>query len=139
MAVATWSELPGRTDIYETAFETANGGGFGGFLANGDSTLWLELKRPCAIRWSVLGNNTWTTGNIIILASNQNVTTPDNEGIVIATPAAVANSLAIAGGVQFSHSATGELIVPHRYLAVFWGAATPIGKASVSIHHKVSG
>lgn len=138
MVVATWTELAGRTDIYETAYETANGATLG-FLTNGDTTTWLELKRPCAIRWSVLANNTWTAGNILLFASNQNVTTIDNEGVIVASPAAVANGLSTPGGLQFSHSATGELIVPHRYFAVAWGAATPIGKIIVSIHHKVSG
>jgi hypothetical protein len=138
MVVATWAELAGRTDIYETAYETANGATLG-FLTNGDTTLWLELKRPCAIRWSILANNTWTAGNILMFASNQNVTTFDNEGVIVASPAPVVNGLATPGAFQFSHTATGELIVPHRYLAVYWGAATPIGKVSVSIHHKVSG
>lgn len=138
MVVATWSELAGRTDIYETAYETANGA-VGGFLANGDSTLWLELKRPCSIRWTVFANATWTTNNILLFASNQNVTTVNNEGVIVAQPVAVANPLSTDPLTQFTHSATGEILVPHRYFAVFWGAATPIGKVSVSVHHKVSG
>jgi hypothetical protein len=137
MPVATWSELPGRTDLYERAYETA-GGAAAGFLASGDTTVWLELKTACSIRWSILANNTWAAGDILLFAGNQNLTTADNEGVVIASPAAVANTLAAAGGLQFSHSATGELLVPHRYFAVYWGAATPIGKVSISIHQKVS-
>lgn len=136
MATATWSELPGRTDLYERAYETA-GGGAAGFLANTDTTQWLELKTACSIRWSILANNTWNAGEILLFASNLNITTADNEGVVIASPAAVANTLAVAGALQFSHSATGELLVPHRYFAVYWGAATPIGKVSISIHQKV--
>jgi hypothetical protein len=137
MVQATWLELTGRHNLYEAAYETT-GGATLGFLTTGDTTAWLDLKQSCSIRWSVLANNTWAANSIVIFASNQSTTTFDNEGVIIAFPTAVQNILATPGGLQFSHTATGEILVPHRYLAVAWGAA-PIGKVSISIHQKVPG
>jgi hypothetical protein len=125
MAVATWNKLsvaaPGRyQDLYEDVWETANGGVLG-FLADQDITEWLDLGRPCRVRYTVSFNTNWTAGQVLIVGADVNAQPPQDYGSVLDARAATANAVTAGGNSpaydKLSHHLTGEILVPNRYLA----------------------
>lgn len=125
MAVATWNKLSGPTpgayqDLYEDLWETAGGGGLLGYLQQNDTTAWLDLRRPCRIRYTASFNTTWSAGQLQIVGAELNVQPPQDYGNVLATAAPTANTVTANSNPlldKFSHHVTGELLVPNRYLA----------------------